>query len=145
MWVWSWLADRGVCLSSPLQKDLFGEIYSKQNNLWGTSFHNLMGHIITLILDLLTHWTVSLWFSWHDCTQEKNVECVNGLHLSYLNVGLSIRRAICTSVHKLYSSGHPITSSIVNSEGQLKCSRLHSSCAQYSSVCQDGEGEVVWS
>lgn len=30
-----------------------------------------MGHIITLILDLLTHWTVPSWFSWHDCTQQR--------------------------------------------------------------------------
>lgn len=30
-----------------------------------------MGHIITLILDLLTHSTVPSWFSWHDCTQQR--------------------------------------------------------------------------
>lgn len=30
-----------------------------------------MGHIITLILDLLTHWTVPSWFSCHDCTQQR--------------------------------------------------------------------------
>lgn len=30
-----------------------------------------MGHIITLILDLLTHSTVPSWFSWHDCRQQR--------------------------------------------------------------------------
>lgn len=39
-----------------------------------------MSHIITLILDLLTHWTVPSWFSWRDCTpQRENVELVNRL------------------------------------------------------------------
>lgn len=30
-----------------------------------------MGHIITLILDLLTHSTVPSRFTWHDCTQQR--------------------------------------------------------------------------
>lgn len=63
------LPDWGVCLLSPSQQNRFGEIYLKQNNLCSTSFHNVMGHIITLILDLLTCRTVPSWFTWHDCPQ----------------------------------------------------------------------------
>lgn len=60
-----------VCGARNAGVDLLGQIYEKRNNLCRTSFHNLMGHIITLILDLLTHSTVPSWFSWHDCTQQR--------------------------------------------------------------------------
>lgn len=51
--------------------NLLEQIYERRNNLRRTSFHNLMGHIITLILDLLTHSTVPSRFTWHDCTQQR--------------------------------------------------------------------------
>lgn len=55
-----------------------------------------MGHIITLILDLLTHWTVPSWFSWHDCTQQRE-KCgmCKWFALVYRNVWLSILLTIC--------------------------------------------------
>lgn len=64
---------RRRCLVSrgPSRGGLLEQIYERRNNLCRTSFHNLMGHIITLILDLLTHSTVPSRFTWCDCTQQR--------------------------------------------------------------------------
>lgn len=56
-----------------------------------------MGHIITLILDLLTHWTVPSWFSWHDCTQQREKCGMCKWFALVLSIETSIHLTICVS------------------------------------------------
>lgn len=87
-----------------------------------------MGHIITLILDLLTHWTVSSWFSWHDCTQQRE-KC--GL-CKWFALVLSTEMSGCLSLQQFVL---PCVNFICRPSGYVQYSELERPLVMLSCAC----------
>lgn len=91
-----------------------------------------MGHIITLILDLLTRWTVPSWFSWHDCTQQRE-EKKCGM-CKWFVLALSFQMCGCLSsaqfvLPRVWSSGY------IQHGGSEKCTCNAALCTNLILIC----------